>query len=113
MKRTIIYWKTSDMERKREVKAELGITSVSVNGESDYNGDPERLVPYVEEGLIVIRTKDEQERRIKEVRFHTKQSKSNNSKETGCGGRKRKVREQIRTSSISDLGLFEVCRSGQ
>ena len=59
MKRTVIYWKTFDVERKKEVKAALGITSVSVNGESDYNGDPERLVPYVEEGLIVIRMKDE------------------------------------------------------
>ena len=45
MKRTVIYWKPFDVERKKEVKAALGITSVSVNGESDYSGDPERLVP--------------------------------------------------------------------
>lgn len=93
MKRTVIYWKAFDIERKREVKAELGITSVSVNGESEYKGEFEKLEPYIKEGLIVIRTKDEQERRIKEVRFHTKQSKPNNCKEIGCGGRKRKVRE--------------------
>ena len=72
MKRTVIYWKTSDKERNKEVKADLGITSVSVNGESEYNGDPEKLEPYIKEGLIVIRKKDEQERRIKEVRFDTK-----------------------------------------
>jgi hypothetical protein len=91
MKRTVIYWKTSDMKRKNEAKAELGITSVSVNGESDYNGDPERLVPYVEEGLIVIRTKDYEERRIKKVCVDTKQSQPYNSQKIGQGGRKRKV----------------------
>ncbi len=91
MKRTVIYWKTFDVERKKEVKASLGITSVSVNGESDYNGDPERLVPYVEEGLIVIRTKDYEERRVKKVCVDTKQSQSYNCKKVGCGGRKRKV----------------------
>ena len=91
MKRTVIYWKTSDMERMKAVKAELGITVVSVNGESDYNGDPERLVPYVEEGLIVIRTKDEQERRVKEVRVDSEQGKSDNCQTIGCGGRKRKI----------------------
>ena len=61
MKRNVIYWKTKDQHRKTEVKTELGITSESVNGESDYNGESERLIPYVEEGLIVIRMKDEQE----------------------------------------------------
>ena len=91
MKRTVIYWKTFDVERKKEVKAALGITSVSVNGESDYNGDPERLVPYVEEGLIVIRTKDYEERRIKKECVDTKQSQPYNSQKIGCGGRKRKV----------------------
>ena len=91
MKRTVIYWKTFDVERKKEAKAELGITSVSVNGESDYNGDPERLVPYVEEGLIVIRTKDYEERRIKEVCVDSIQGQSYNSQKIGCGGRKRKV----------------------
>ena len=79
------------MERMKAVKAELGITVVSVNGESDYNGDPERLVPYVEEGLIVIRTKDEQERRIKKVCVDTKQSQPYNRQKIGRGGRKRKV----------------------
>ena len=91
MKRTVIYWKTFDVERKKEVKAALGITSVSVNGESDYNGDPERLVPYVEEGLIVIRTKDYEERRIKEVCVDSEQSQFNNCKAIGCNRRKRKV----------------------
>jgi hypothetical protein len=91
MKRTVIYWKTFDVERKKEVKAALGITSVSVNGESDYNGDPERLVPYVEEGLIVIRTKDEQERRIKKVCVDTKQSKPYNCKKIRRGSGKGKV----------------------
>ena len=91
MKRTVIYWKTKDQKRKTEVKTELGITSVSVNGESDYNGDPERLVPYVEEGLIVIRMKDYEERRIKKVCVDTKQSQPYNLQKIGRGGRKRKV----------------------
>ena len=91
MKRTVIYWKAFDIERKREVKAELGITSVSVNGESEYKGELEKLEPYIKEGLIVIRTKDEQERRIKEVRFDTKQSQPYNRQKIGGGGRKRKV----------------------
>ena len=91
MKRTVIYWKTFDVERKKEVKAALGITSVSVNGESDYNGDPERLVPYVEEGLITIRTKEYEERRVKEVRFDSKQSKPYNCKKIRRGSGKRKV----------------------
>lgn len=91
MKRTVVYWKTSDMERMKAVKAELGITVVTVNGESDYNGDPERLVPYIEEGLIKIRMKDYEERRIKKVCVDTKQSQPYNSQKIGCGGRKRKV----------------------
>lgn len=91
MKRTVIYWKTFDVEREKEVKAALGITSVSVNRESDYNGDTERLVPYVEEGLIVIRTKDYEERRIKKVCVDTKQGQPYNRQKIGCGGRKRKV----------------------
>ena len=45
MKRTVIYWKTEDRKRKTEVKTELGITDVSVNGESEYKGDCERLIP--------------------------------------------------------------------
>ena len=92
MKRTVIYWKTSDMKRKKEAKEELGITQVSVNGESDYNGDPEKLVPYVEEGLITIRIKEyEQEIRRKKVCFDTKQSQSFNGKEIRRSCRKRKV----------------------
>lgn len=91
MKRTVIYWKTSDMERKKEVKADLGITSVSVNGESEYNGDPERLVPYVEEGLITIRIKEYEEIRRKKVCFDPIKSKPINREKVGCGGRKRKV----------------------
>ena len=91
MKRTVIYWKTSDMERKKEVKAALGITSVSVNGESEYKGDVSKLEPYIKEGLIVIRQKDEQERRIKKVCVDTKQSQPYNRQKIGRGGRKRKV----------------------
>ena len=80
------------MKRKKEAKAELGITSVSVNGESDYNGDPERLVPYVEEGLITIRVKEhEQERRRKKVCFDSVESKSVNRKKIGRNSRARKV----------------------
>ena len=91
MKRTVIYWKTFDVERKKEVKAALGITSVSVNGESDDNGDPERLVPYVEEGLIVMRMKDEQEIRRKKVCVNPIEGQSFNRKKIGCSSRKRKV----------------------
>lgn len=91
MKRVVIYWKTSDMERKKEIKADLGIDSVSVNGESEYNGDPGKLEPYIKEGLIVIRTKDYEERRIKKMRVDTKQSKPYNCQAIGRGGRKRKV----------------------
>ena len=67
MKRNVIYWKTSDTEKKKEVKAALGITSESVNGESEYKGEVERLIPYVEEGLIVIRKKDYESRRVEKV----------------------------------------------
>ena len=91
MKRTVIYWKTSDMKRKKEAKAELGITSVSVNGESDYSGEPERLVPYVEEGLIAIRIKEYEEIRRKKVCFDPIESKPVNREKVGRGGRKRKV----------------------
>jgi hypothetical protein len=92
MKRTVIYWKAFDIERKREVKAELGITSVSVNGESEYKGELEKLEPYIKEGLIVIRRKDGQEVRRKKVCVNTIESKPNHGEEIGCGGRKRKVR---------------------
>jgi hypothetical protein len=92
MKRTVIYWKTFDIERKKEVKAALGITSVSVNGESEYKGDEAKLDPYIKEGLIVIRRKDEQEVRRKKVCVNTIESKPNHGEEIGCGGRKRKVR---------------------
>ena len=91
MKRTVVYWKTSDMERMKAVKAELGISVVSVNGESEYKGDVERLKPYIEEGLIVVRMKEYEERRIKEVRVDSEQGKSDNCQTIGCGGRKRKV----------------------
>ena len=91
MKRTVIYWKTFDVERKKEVKAALGITYVSVNGESEYKGDVSKLEPYIKEGLIVIRQKDEQEIRRKKVCFNPIESKSFNRKKAGCSGRKRKV----------------------
>lgn len=91
MKKTVIYWKTSDLKRKKEAKAELGITSVSVNGESDYNGDPERLVPYVEEGLITIRIKEYEEIRRKKVCFDPIESKPANCKKVRRGSGTRKV----------------------
>lgn len=91
MKRTVIYWKTTAIKRNKEVKAELGITSVSVNGESEYNGDHERLVPYVEEGLITIRIKEYEEIRRKKVCFDPIESKPVNREKIGRGGRKRKV----------------------
>ena len=92
MKKTVIYWKTTDMNRKREVKEELGVTSVSVNGESEYKGDLDRLAKFVEEGLISLRTKEyEQEIRRKKVCFNPIKSKPVNSEKVGRGGRKRKV----------------------
>ena len=91
MKRTVIYWKTEDRKRKTEVKTELGITDVSVNGDSEYKGDVDKLEPYIKEGLIEIRTKDYEERRIKKVCVDTKQSQPYNCKKIRRGGRKRKV----------------------
>ena len=91
MKRTVIYWLPCEKKRKEEVKEALGITSVSVNGESDYNGDPERLIPYVEEGLIKIRIKEYEEVRRKKIRVDTIESKPVNREKVGRGGRKRKV----------------------
>ena len=91
MKRTVVYWLSCEKKRKEEVKEALGITSVSVNGESDYNGDPERLIPYLKEGLIKIRIKEYEEIRRKKICFDTKQSQPINSKAIGRGGRKRKV----------------------
>lgn len=92
MKRTVIYWKTKDIARKNQVKTELGITDVSVNGESEYKGDVAKLEPYIKEGLIVIRRKDEQEVRRKKICVNTIESKPNHGEKIGCGGRKRKVR---------------------
>lgn len=71
MKRIVVYWITKDRKRKEEVKAELGITSVSVNGESEYKGEIDKLTPYVEEGLIKIRVKEYEEVRRKEIRIET------------------------------------------
>lgn len=64
MKRTVVYWKTKDRERKDQLKAELGINSESVNGESEYMGDKEKLEQYVREGLISVRLKDDGNKRI-------------------------------------------------
>lgn len=64
MKRTVVYWKTKDRERKDQLKAELGINSESVNGESEYMGDKETLEQYVREGLISVRLKDDGNKRI-------------------------------------------------
>lgn len=57
--KTIVYWVTKDRERKKEVMKELGMRYTSVNGESVYDGDVERLREFEEEGLIKIRTKYE------------------------------------------------------
>ena len=83
----------SDKQRKEEVKALLGITSVSVNGESEYKGEVERLTPYVEEGLMKIRMKEYEEIRRKKICFDTVKGKPVNGEAIGCGGRKRKVRK--------------------
>ena len=71
MKRIVVFWITKDRKRKEEVKAELGITSVSVNGESEYKGAIDKLTPYVEEGLIKIRVKEYEEVRRKKIRIET------------------------------------------
>lgn len=92
MKRTVIYWKVNDLKRKAEIKQELGISDVSVNGESEYKGPLEKLEPYVKEGLMIIRTKEyEQEIRRPKVYFNTIKSKPVNCEKVGRGGRKRKV----------------------
>jgi len=57
--RTVIYWATKDRERKKEVMNELGLRYTSVNGESLYDGDVERLKEYVDEGIIKIRKKNQ------------------------------------------------------
>lgn len=56
--KTIVYWATNDRERKREVMDKLGIRYTSVNGESVYDGDVERLREYENEGIIKIRRKE-------------------------------------------------------
>ena len=56
--KTIVYWITNDRERKREVMDKLGIRYTSVNGESVYDGDVERLKEYENEGIIKIRRKE-------------------------------------------------------
>lgn len=58
--KTVIYWKTNDRKTKRMMMEELGIRETSVNGESVYVGDVERLREYQREGLIAIRMKDEE-----------------------------------------------------
>lgn len=55
--KTVIYWTTDDKKAQRDAMDELGIGYVSVNGESDYNGDADALKPYVESGLMKVRIK--------------------------------------------------------
>ena len=55
--KTIIYWITKDKEKKNQLKEELGCPYITVNGESEYKGDVEKLRRYVDEGLIQIRYK--------------------------------------------------------
>lgn len=92
MKKTVVYWKTKDRKRQTEVQTELGITSVSVNGESEYKGDEAKLEPYIKEGLIVVRRKEYEEIRRKKVCINPIESQPNHSEKVGCSGRKRKVR---------------------
>ena len=91
MKRMMIYWKNLDTERAKEAKETLGITGVSVNRESEYKGDPRKLEQYINEGTIVLRVKEYEERRIKEVRVDSVQGKPYNCQAIGRSGRKRKV----------------------
>ena len=63
----VIYWKTADRERKREAKIALGVSDVSVNGESVYKGDLEKLEPYVKEGLMEVRVKEHVEVKRKKM----------------------------------------------
>lgn len=67
MKKVVIYWKTADRERKRIAKIELGVSDVSVNGESVYMGDMEKLEPYVKEGLMEVRVKEHVEVKRKKM----------------------------------------------
>lgn len=67
MKKMVIYWKTADKERKREAKIALGVSDVSVNGESVYMGDMEKLEPYVKEGLMEVRVKEHVEVKRKKM----------------------------------------------
>lgn len=67
MKKVVIYWKTADRERKRKAKIALGVSDVSVNGESVYMGDMEKLEPYVKEGLMEVRVKEHVEVKRKKM----------------------------------------------
>lgn len=67
MKKMVIYWKTADRERKRKAKIALGVSDVSVNGESVYMGDMEKLDPYVKEGLMEVRVKEHVEVKRKKM----------------------------------------------
>lgn len=67
MKKVVIYWKTADRERKREAKIALGVSDVSVNGESVYKGDMEKLEPYIKEGLMEVRVKEHVEVKRKKM----------------------------------------------
>lgn len=67
MKKVVIYWKKADRERKREAKIALGVSDVSVNGESVYMGDMEKLEPYVKEGLMEVRVKEHVEVKRKKM----------------------------------------------
>lgn len=61
--KTIVYWVTKDRKRKKEIMDELGIRYTSVNGESVYDGDVERLREYENEGIIKIRRKKYEQQR--------------------------------------------------
>ena len=56
-KKTVIYWKEKDATKRRTAMKELGIGSMSVNGESEYGGSLDKLMPYLQNGMIMLRTK--------------------------------------------------------
>lgn len=55
--KTVIYWVTKDRALKKKLMDELNVRYTSVNGESVYDGDVERLREYEMKGIIKIRQK--------------------------------------------------------
>lgn len=53
----VIYWPTTHKEERKRIMEELGISGMSVNGETIYRGNVSNLEPFIKEGLIVVRKK--------------------------------------------------------